>query len=149
MDDSWVTDDNNNSNFQFSVLGVFALFPSWPIPNTIIDSFTTQRARLTPCPLRKCKHPEGNCQRLVFTYLQAREQGWHLAHLGSINHPKVISKHKHCIDFFTIHRARLTPCPLRKCKQPEGNPIRLLLTSLHSIGQGWHLILLGSVLIQM
>ena len=114
--------------------GVFTLFPTWPLPNTIIDSSTTQRARLTPCPLMKCKHPEGNFQRLLFTFLQSREQGWYLAHLGIINHPKVMSKQKQFTDFFTLHRAILTPDQIRKCNHPDVISIFPLVMHLSPIG---------------
>ena len=115
--------------------GVFTLFPTWPLPKAIIDSFTTQRARLTPCPLRECKHPEGNFQRLfLFTYLQSREQGCHIAHLGSMNHPLVISKQKQFIDFFTVHRAILTPDQMRKCNHPDVISIIQLVMHLFPIG---------------
>ena len=48
------------------------------------DLFIIQRAMLTHCPLRTCKHPEGNIKRLLLTYLESIGQSWHIAHLGTV-----------------------------------------------------------------
>ena len=120
---NWMSLRSQMTTTKIFSFGVFTLFPTWPLPNTSIYSFTAQRARLTPCPLRKCNHPEGNFQRLLFTYLQSREQGWHLAHIGSINHQKEISEQKQFTDFFTVHKAILRPGQIKKCNHPDVSSI--------------------------
>ena len=66
--------------------------------------------------------------------MQSREQGCHIAHLGSMNHPLVISKQKQFIDFFTVHRAILTPDQMRKCNHPDVISIIQLVMHLFPIG---------------
>ena len=51
-----------------------------------------------------------------------------------MNHPLVISKQKQFIDFFTVHRAILTPDQMRKCDHPDVISIIPLVMHLFPIG---------------
>ena len=117
MDDSWVTDDNNNNNFQFSVLGCLHYFP------------------------------HGQYQTLLLTPLQPREQGWHLAHWGSVNIQRVIVKDFYLLIYNPESKVGTLPTQkvwiIKKIFQSKSS----LLTSLQSIKQYWDLVKLYNVII--